>query len=86
MKVRYDENGIHFFDRITGTNLLVNEVCVDRSKWAKSPRHVSFALTNSCDLRCNYCYAPKNRAELELERLKSWIKHLDQNVSLGVGF
>ncbi|GAA4430653.1 hypothetical protein GCM10023091_00180 [Ravibacter arvi] len=86
MKVRYDENGIHFFDRRTGANLLIDELSVEPSQWAKSPRHVSFALTNSCDLRCGYCYAPKHRAELDFERLKSWITDIDRNGSLGVGF
>lgn len=86
MKVRYDENGIHFFDRETGANLLIDEFNVEPSLWAKSPRHVSFALTNSCDLRCEYCYAPKNKSELDFEKLKSWISELDQLGTLGVGF
>lgn len=86
MKVRYDQNGIHFFDRTTGANLLMDELSIEPSEWAKSPRHVSFALTNSCDLRCEYCYAPKHRAELDFERLKSWITEVDQNGSLGIGF
>ncbi len=86
MKIRYDENGIHFFDRKTGANLLMDEIHIEPLRWAKSPRHVSFALTNSCDLRCGYCYAPKNRAELDFERLKSWITQVDQNGTIGVGF
>lgn len=86
MKVRFDENGIHFFDRTTGSNILLDEISVEPSKWAKSPRHVSFALTNSCDLSCEYCYAPKKRAELDFQSLKQWIIEVDQNGSLGVGF
>ena len=86
MKIRYDENGVHFFNRNTGANLLVDEINVLPSRWSKSPRHVSFALTNVCDLRCGYCYAPKNKSELDLNKLKSWIKELDQNGCLGIGF
>ncbi len=54
--------------------------------WAVAPRQVSVALTNACDLACPHCYAPKNPATLDFERLVSWLDELDANGCLGVGF
>ena len=56
------------------------------SLWASAPRQISVALTNRCDLSCSYCYAPKNRASLDLRRLVEWLCELDSNGCLGVGF
>lgn len=86
MKIRYDENGIHLFNRNSGANILIDELTVPREKWSRAPRHVSFALTNVCDLKCAYCYAPKDRSELRMEDLKIWIREIDHGGSLGVGF
>jgi sulfatase maturation enzyme AslB (radical SAM superfamily) len=44
------------------------------------------ALTNACDLRCSYCYAPKHRARLEYEKLTEWLSELDGAGCFGVGF
>jgi Predicted Fe-S oxidoreductases len=86
MKIRLDENGVHIFDRNNGTNILLDEVQGDQKNWARSPRHISFALTNRCDLSCEYCYAPKNRSEIEFDKLCKWIIELDKNGAIGVGF
>jgi MoaA/NifB/PqqE/SkfB family radical SAM enzyme len=86
MKIRSDENGVHLFNRNTGANLLIDELSVRRDRWSKAPRHVSFALTNICDLKCVYCYAPKDRSELQFDDLKKWIAEIDLGGSLGVGF
>lgn len=86
MKIRYDENGIHLFNRKSGANILIDELIVPKEKWANAPRHVSFALTNVCDLKCSYCYAPKDRSELRMEDLRNWITEIDRGGSLGVGF
>lgn len=86
MKIRFDENGVHLFNRDTGANLLIDELCVPQDRWSKAPRHVSFALTNICDLKCAYCYAPKDRSELNFEDLKKWILEIDAGGTLGVGF
>jgi MoaA/NifB/PqqE/SkfB family radical SAM enzyme len=51
-----------------------------------APRQVSIALTNTCDLACPHCYAPKNPAALEFGRVASWLEELDTNGCLGVGF
>ena len=44
------------------------------------------ALTNVCDLRCPYCYAPKSSATIKTNRLVAWIDELAVNGCLGVGF
>lgn len=85
-KVRLGSNGIHFFNRTTGINILIDEVIPPSNKWSAAPRHVSIALTNACDLSCPQCYAPKNNDTLELNNLKSWLTDLDVNGCIGVGF
>jgi MoaA/NifB/PqqE/SkfB family radical SAM enzyme len=84
-KVRLGPCGVHFFNRRTGLNILLDEVCIPRESWALAPRQVSIALTNACDLSCHYCYAPKNRAELSFNKLITWLCELDANGCLGVG-
>ena len=86
MKARNDPNGIHLFDRKSGWNILIDEVNTSASKYSLAPRQVSIALTNICDLKCEFCYAPKNNAFLEFDTLKKWLKELDNNGALGVGF
>jgi MoaA/NifB/PqqE/SkfB family radical SAM enzyme len=86
MKVRKSGDGIHFFDRKTGLNILLDEVSVARDQWSSAPRFVSFALTNECDLHCPFCYAPKRSASLKFDQVLSWAVELDENGCLGVGF
>jgi uncharacterized Fe-S cluster-containing radical SAM superfamily protein len=86
LKFRVGPAGIHIFDRTTGLNLLLDEVHVSSDAWAAAPRQVSVALTNACDLDCPYCYAPKVPAALDFEELASWLRELDANGCLGVGF
>jgi MoaA/NifB/PqqE/SkfB family radical SAM enzyme len=86
MKKRIGPDGIHFFDRVTGNNILINECSLPPSEWSIAPRQVSIALTNICDLHCEFCYAPKLKASLQFDYLKKWIKEFDQFGALGVGF
>lgn len=86
MKVRLGPDGIHLFDRRTGTNVLVDEVTLPRAAWSAAPRQVSIALTNACDLECPFCYAPKHPAGLALEEVCAWVEQLDAAGCLGVGF
>lgn len=86
LKVRYGPNGVHVFNRATGTNVLLDEVPVPWTLWAAAPRHVSIALTNDCNLHCPHCFAPKNPAKLDPEVVIVWLDELDQNGCLGVGF
>ena len=85
-KVRIGPAGAHIFDRNTGLNILVDEVKTNELAWSLAPRHVSIALTNACELSCPYCYAPKMPASLDFHLLTTWLKELDENGCLGVGF
>jgi sulfatase maturation enzyme AslB (radical SAM superfamily) len=86
MKTRLDRNGLHVFDRVSGLNILIDEVSLGAAQPSSSPRYVSIALTNACDLACSYCYAPKHAATLSRARLQAWLLELDANGCLGVGF
>jgi sulfatase maturation enzyme AslB (radical SAM superfamily) len=77
---------MHLFDRVSGLNVLLDELRPDDAVWSKSPRQVSVALTNVCDLHCAYCYAPKHKASLNADRVLRWLKELDTEGCLGIGF
>jgi MoaA/NifB/PqqE/SkfB family radical SAM enzyme len=86
VKLRLGPDGLHVFHRKSGLNILVDEATVPPSMWSAAPRHVSIALTNTCDSSCAYCFAPKRPATLSFERLVEWLRELDANGCLGVGF
>jgi MoaA/NifB/PqqE/SkfB family radical SAM enzyme len=79
-------SGVHLFNRETGLNFLLDEVIVPPHLWSTAPRQISIALTNVCDLKCPYCYAPKNSDALDPEQVKLWLNELDEHGCLGVGF
>jgi sulfatase maturation enzyme AslB (radical SAM superfamily) len=85
-KIRFSRTGAHWFDRRTGLNILLDEVEVPRERWSIVPRYVSIALTNACELRCPYCYAPKVPGRLQADEVLQWAIELDQAGTLGVGF
>ncbi|MEO3862087.1 radical SAM protein [Acrocarpospora sp. B8E8] len=85
-KVRLSEAGVHLFDRLSGLNVLLDEVKVPAEQVSRAPRYLSVALTNACELRCRYCYAPKQAAALDLGRVVAWAVELDGAGCLGVGF
>lgn len=86
MKFRIGPNGVHLFDRLSGLNVLLDELRPREEEWSTSPRQVSIALTNVCDLRCGYCYAPKHKASLRTDHVLGWVKELDTGGCLGIGF
>ena len=77
---------MHLYCRNTGVNILLDEIQIPPNLWTKSPRHVSIALTNLCDLSCPYCFVPKNASMLDFNRLIGWLDELETNGCLGVGF
>jgi MoaA/NifB/PqqE/SkfB family radical SAM enzyme len=85
-KVRLSEAGVHLFDRVSGLNVLLDEVEVPAAQVSRAPRYLSVALTNACELRCAYCYAPKHAAALDIDRVAAWAVELDGAGCLGVGF
>lgn len=86
MKSRIGPNGVHLFDRLSGLNVLLDELRPKEAIWSTSPRQVSIALTNVCDLHCAYCYAPKHKASLHTDQVLDWLKELDTEGCLGIGF
>ena len=86
VKLRIGPNGVHLFDRISGLNVLLDELRPKETVWSTSPRQVSIALTNVCYLHCEYCYAPKHKASLRTDQVLAWLKELDAAGCLGIGF
>ena len=86
MKSRIGPNGVHLFNRLSGLNVLLDELRPEAAVWSTSPRQVSIALTNVCDLHCAYCYAPKHKASLHTDQVLGWLKELDAEGCLGIGF
>jgi sulfatase maturation enzyme AslB (radical SAM superfamily) len=85
-KLRGGPAGLHLFNRITGLNVLIDEIPVPASLHSQAPRQVSIALTNRCDLACPHCYAPKSRDELPFNLVTRWLAEVDSHGTLGVGF
>jgi MoaA/NifB/PqqE/SkfB family radical SAM enzyme len=86
MKARTGPDGIQFFSRLSGLNILIDEASVPATRWSQAPRQISVALTNACDLHCSYCYAPKHAARIDPVLLCAWLEELDANGCLGIGF
>lgn len=84
--VRFSDAGMHLFDRVSGLNVLLDEVAVPPEHFSAAPRYLSVALTNGCELRCAYCYAPKHPAMLDATRVLEWAAELGGAGCLGVGF
>ena len=85
MKMRRGYSGVHFFDRRTGVNVLMDEILPSFEEWSPAPKYVSFALTNACELSCPYCYASKQPARLSGDAILKWAKELDEGGSFGLG-
>ena len=85
-KIRKGPDGVHLFSRQNGLNILLDDEIPPESDWTLSPRQVSIALTNNCDLRCAHCYAPKHRSTLDKSRVKDWLLEMDSMGVFGIGF
>ncbi|RPI82207.1 MAG: radical SAM protein [Nitrosopumilales archaeon] len=86
MKVRYEYQGIHIYDRVTGTNILFDEIEVPSQKIHLGPRVISIALTNKCDSSCYFCYAPKTPETLKPEYVYELCQAMDDLGVLEVAF
>lgn len=86
LKIRQTSVGVHLFDRRTGLNIFLDEFSTEICSPSLAPRQISVALTNACDLRCPYCYAPKTPGRLNVDQLVDWLAALDAEGCLGVGF
>lgn len=85
-KIRLGPDGVHIFNRESGVNVLLDDFIPPEETWTSSPRQVSIALTNACDLDCLHCYAPKRTARLKLAAVKQWMLELDEAGCFGIGF
>lgn len=85
-KVRKGPDGLHLFNRQSGINILLDSEIPPLNEWTNSPRQVSIALTNDCNLRCSHCYAPKQKAILDKDKVINWMLQLDDMGTLGIGF
>ena len=85
-KLRGGPSGLHLFNRNSGLNVLLEELPIATSLYARAPRQISIALTNRCDLACAHCYAPKSRDKLCIDTVLQWLRELDKHGTLGVGF
>lgn len=85
-KQRFSPAGVHFFDRTTGLNVLLDEIPVPPRLHSRAPRQVSIAVTNRCDLTCSHCYAPKSPDCLPFATIEAWLAELDAHGALAVGF
>lgn len=83
MKTRATPEGYLCFERRTGLNILFDEL--KPTEFSKGPAMVSFAITNTCNLRCPHCFVQKGASMLDLSRLKQWFQELDAIDCLGVG-
>lgn len=85
-KIRLSSAGVHWFERSSGLNILLDEICVPEVSWSRAPRYASVALTNACELQCPFCYAPKLPARLASRSVLAWALELDAEGALGIGF
>ncbi|MDD4969683.1 MAG: radical SAM protein [Paludibacter sp.] len=86
MKTRTENNGLHIFDRINGLHILMDEYNFPKEIISIAPRTLSIALTNQCNLKCHYCYAPKNNNLLPIDFVKQIAKKFDELGTLELTF
>ena len=63
MEIRKGPDGIHFFDRVSGTNLLLDKLITPPATWSKSPRQVSIALTKYMRLGLSALLRTENKSD-----------------------
>jgi pyruvate-formate lyase-activating enzyme len=86
VKSRIEPAGVHFFDRKTGLNILLDEIQKPEHEWAIAPRYMSISLANACDLHCSFCFASKLPHRVSSERVLAWSQELDSHGCFGIGF
>ncbi|MFA6692725.1 MAG: radical SAM protein [Acholeplasmataceae bacterium] len=83
MKIRKDVDGLLLFEKNTGLNILNDEIKIELPDL--SPRHVSIALLNKCNLNCPYCYIRHDENIIEYNELIKYVHVLDRNGCLSIG-
>ncbi len=85
MKIRYEDMGILLFDRNNGLNILIDEYKVTTQEQTNSPRYVSIALTNDCNLSCSHCFVDHGDNYFDFEFLCNIALILDKIDCFGIG-
>jgi MoaA/NifB/PqqE/SkfB family radical SAM enzyme len=83
---RKGPQGVHYFDRASGLNVLLDETTPPEEEWSAAPRTLSVALANACDCSCPHCFAPKTPTALNLEDVVGWAEELDRHGGQSIGF
>jgi MoaA/NifB/PqqE/SkfB family radical SAM enzyme len=86
LKVRFEARGLHFYDRVNGVHILADESYIPNQLITKAPSVLSIALSNICDLNCDFCYVPKNALSLEQSDVLNWCIELDRLGTLEIAF
>jgi MoaA/NifB/PqqE/SkfB family radical SAM enzyme len=86
MKLRKESRGLHFYDRVTGLHVLADEIPIPAEDRDEGPEVISIAVTNTCDLSCGFCYAPKSRHTLSVSEIIQWCREFDQLGTLEIAF
>jgi MoaA/NifB/PqqE/SkfB family radical SAM enzyme len=86
MKCRREARGLHFYERTSGLHVLLDESPIPDDSCDEAPALVSIALTNACDLTCDFCYAPKTSHKLSAVDVVRWCTELALSGTLEVAF
>jgi MoaA/NifB/PqqE/SkfB family radical SAM enzyme len=86
VKLRKEPGGLHFYDRVTGVHVLLDERPVPPEQCDGGPSVLSVALTNACDLECEFCYAPKTPHSLRAADVLEWCVQAEALGTLEVAF
>lgn len=84
MKIRNEPLGLHLYDRKSGYHILLDEIKIEPKKYSISPRTVSIAITDKCDLNCLNCYIEKKGNILSEDEIMRWCKELDMLGTLDI--
>ena len=89
MKIRKEKSGLHLFERKSGIHVLFDEIKFNNCNYILSPRTMSIALINRCNLNCAFCYANKDDKIADFNFLKVFCKKIDElgvlEITLGGG-
>jgi MoaA/NifB/PqqE/SkfB family radical SAM enzyme len=86
VKARREARGIHLYDRVFGIHVLLDEFPQSVSDIHRGPAVLSIALTNACDLRCPFCYAPKSAHVLNPSDVTRWAKEFSISGTIEIAF
>ncbi|MBL7902996.1 MAG: radical SAM protein [Bacteroidia bacterium] len=86
MKSRIEPQGLHYYDRKSGTHILLDEIKTRSSAYSLAPRTVSIAITDECDLTCSYCYVNLKDSFLSKEDIILYCKQLDRFGTFDIAF